>query len=720
MAGGLELTCHACGNIGFTDGADGFYYCSRCGSQAEDIIDTAVAEEDLGDKGEAGGGGGIYLASHRRQRPAGLTAIKAEPLSQSQPQSKFWESLKALDDEIADRVKTEDVQTGDGVGPTGPSDFGWGSRALSYDDYYSEIRMRYVMGLQIMIQLQCKALVEKFQVSSLIYGLAGTIWLRYVAFTRIFDDNWADETIHESESQKQGQADDFKPRAKYSAEPHNIHGQRAVMIWYRSLKRSIPLSHSLAITFLACHLAREAVLPTDILKWSLEGKLPYFAAFLEIEKKIGPPSNACPLSSSLMFKPYEAVSLQKLESQAASIAKTIGLELPPVNFYAIASRYIKQLSIPLEKILPSLWLSANEFRLPTRVGVMSMVIVAIRILYDINGFGIWEKSLTCSSELSDGNGQREKTCSDDVRDDSRQGFPLPSVDNPDASPCRKSKLVQKSELEAMDLLRNLEARYNEIEVTYEFSKDLPTYLQYCKDVVFAGLEPSFEDLEEEKLINEFWDFYQDHKDSRTSLDKEMGSNTGLLHKRSGDDIVSLAKESKKTRDDMSTSSQSTGFGPSHSSDSHDSQQSMSFNNCSPKSTDLEHIGQTSTETLKDKAIRRMKSNMEENRFCYIPPRVNIKRLDYLHYVRKKDAGAYIYAAHADYYILLRSCARVAQVDIRVMHAGVLSFERRLGWLEKRIDYCLHLTPPKESCEVFNEELEQKVIDDSIDVSKLSL
>lgn len=45
----------------------------------------------------------------------------------------------------------------------------------------------------------------------------------------------------------------------------------------------------------------------------------------------------------------------------------------------------------------------------------------------------------------------------------------------------------------------------------EYCKDLPTYLQYCKDVVFAGLEPSFENHEEEKLIEEFWDFYQNEK-----------------------------------------------------------------------------------------------------------------------------------------------------------------------------------------------------------------
>lgn len=45
----------------------------------------------------------------------------------------------------------------------------------------------------------------------------------------------------------------------------------------------------------------------------------------------------------------------------------------------------------------------------------------------------------------------------------------------------------------------------------EYSKDLPTYLQYCKDVVFAGMELPFEDHEEEKIIEQLWEFYQDEK-----------------------------------------------------------------------------------------------------------------------------------------------------------------------------------------------------------------
>ncbi|GKG56050.1 hypothetical protein Tco_0577125, partial [Tanacetum coccineum] len=38
-------------------------------------------------------------------------------------------------------------------------------------------------------------------------------------------------------------------------------------------------------------------------------------------------------------------------------------------------------------------------------------------------------------------------------------------------------------------------------------KDLEKYLKYCKDVVFADVELSFEEHEEDKLMKEIWDFY---------------------------------------------------------------------------------------------------------------------------------------------------------------------------------------------------------------------
>lgn len=278
-------------------------------------------------------------------------------------------------------------------------------------------------------------------------------------------------------------------RSCHRNEPHNTYGQRAVMIWFKYLRKAIPLSCSLAISFLACHVAREAILPTDIVKWSFEGKLPYFAAHVEIEKRFERSSPACPISPRLMFRPSQIVPIQKLESMAAAIAESIGLHLPPVNFYGIASRYLKKLSLPVEKILlqacrihewsmpPDLWLSINELRLPTRVCVMSILIVTVRILYNINGFGAWERSLSshnCSTSGPHRGRRIDSTFTSEILEDAQEvsGCHLDKVNNLGEKFVKNHSHLQKPELDSSELLNHLEATYNEIGDTYGIYLDV--------------------------------------------------------------------------------------------------------------------------------------------------------------------------------------------------------------------------------------------------------
>ncbi|KAK3020734.1 hypothetical protein RJ639_046018 [Escallonia herrerae] len=443
MADCIELGCQVCGHVGLDDGLDGFFYCQECCSQAVGIAKTAPIDETF-----------AYRAAQRR-RLTTTASPRAGPVHR--------ECIAAVGNS-AD-------------GPTRPGDFGSCSTRLEYEDYYSSVRLRYVMGVQIMLQLQCKALVEDFQVSPLIVGFAESIWFRFVASTGIFTDSWADDAIHQSELQTQGKAAGCERRVEDTAEPHNLLGQRAVLIWDRVLKKTIPLSYSIVISFLACHLAREAVLPTDIVKLTLEGKLPYLAAFVEIEKKIGPPSDACPISTSRMFRPNQVVPVQKLESLATYVAQQVGLKLPPVNFYAIASRYLMQLSLPVSKILPhacriyewsmspELWLSTNEKMLPTCACVMSILIVSIRILYNINGFGKWERSWCGSSVTSssvDRDGKAKPSFRTDTCDDYDQGSPSEDLDCTGSEHSNIPADFQHSEFDAAELLRNLDLKYNEL------------------------------------------------------------------------------------------------------------------------------------------------------------------------------------------------------------------------------------------------------------------
>lgn len=649
----IQRRCEVCGNLSFDDGGDGFFYCTRCGSQADDIIDTGVDDDDLFNVD-----GGIYSASQRRQCSQ---VAQPEPISQVQL-SQHLETLKTFDD--------YDERLGDvGVGPAVLSDFGSSQISLTYTDYYSEIRLRYVMGVQVMIQMQCKALVEKFNVSPLIVGLAGPILLRLLAHEKVLSDEWADNAIHESESQTQGEIELSQPTGSNKTEPHNLLGKRAVTIWHKSLSSMIPLPCSLAISFIVCHVAREAILPTDILKWTLEGKLPYFAAFLEIEKQLGPPSRSCPISTSRMFKPIRTVTLQKLESRAASIARKIGLELPSVNFHAIAARYLKHLSLPVEKILPQackvyewsmppeLYLSDNDSRLPSRVCVMSILIVTIRILYDLNG-GKWESISSCTNNLVSATENGAEECGFSCN--ARGAVAEEDSASRNSDPHDSTSDMSKSDSGALELFKILEEKYNELSDTYGFSKDLQSYLLYCKDVVFAGLEPAYDNHEEERIIEDFWDFYQSHKAGKASEEEKTNSHTCNLFHHGGSS--GTTKESENSRDEGCKCKMSRDDGDSNA------------------------------------ALRQLKEDMKENRFVYIPPRKNVKKKDgYIRYARKKD-GAYLYAVHADYYILLRSCAKVAQVDVRTMHVGVLAFEKRLDMLEKRIDFCLCKRIPDDFCE----------------------
>lgn len=164
--------CQLCSNVGLYKGSDDFFHCRLCDCPYDDA-----------DERRETGGGTLYKASHSRRQPE---MIKVEPISQyNSYESRF-----------------------DGTNPSIPEDFG-GSKVATFEGYHNEIRLRYVMGLQMMIELQCEALVKEFKVTPLICGLVGPIWLRFVSKTGVFDDDWADKEINDSEMQNEGNNIEF-------------------------------------------------------------------------------------------------------------------------------------------------------------------------------------------------------------------------------------------------------------------------------------------------------------------------------------------------------------------------------------------------------------------------------------------------------------------------------------------------------------------------------
>ncbi|KAI4993119.1 hypothetical protein ZWY2020_007432 [Hordeum vulgare] len=275
----------------------------------------------------------------------------------------------------------------------------------------------------------------------------------------------------------------------------------------------------------------------------MEGKLPCVAVFTEVGKQL--------------FRSVQVIGAWQLEVAAGSIARRIGLQLPSVNLYAIAQCYLNELALSVERILPhacciyewamppKLCLSSNPVRVPTWVCVMAILILALRLQYTINGQGVWEVRLLCT--LADAYG--------------------------------KSDVAHGN----------------------YYSKDLHSYLKYCKDVVFPRIACS---VEEDHLIGIFQIY---------------------------------------TKDERCFSASSSG-------------------------------------------ILSIESETEDQGFCYMPPTPSKcpSSDGYLHYRKKTITGSLVCVGHADYYMLIRSFSKLAEVDIRVVHASVLKLKRRLAWIEEII------------------------------------
>ncbi|CAM0948896.1 unnamed protein product [Alopecurus aequalis] len=495
--------------------------------------------------------------------------------------------------------------------PYEPSDFvpgaadDWGGEP---EELGARVRQRYVQGLQVILQQQLQVLVVGYRVGALVCGVAGTLWLRWVAASKVFDEMWALKALADDEAAQRlthsagGGAAGEKKEKKSS-------------VFLRSLRTMLPVYSTLSICFLACHVAREAILPTDIYRWAMEGKLPYLAAFTQVDKLLGSPPKHCPLNARQLFRPVRVIGAWQLEAAAGSIARRIGLRLPSVNFYAIAQRYLNELSLPIGRILPhacriyewtmpaELWLSSNPARVPTRVCVMAILIVALRVQYNINGQGIWE-------EISKAG--RNQGGSD-----------------PDANlqPYEKPDGGTSEEFGTRELICTLADAYDKIDVAHDYSKDLHSYLKYCKDVVFPGIPCS---TEEKHLIENFQDMYKRREDKNPKVHMEETRTTNGANKRGRDGTLVSAR-----------------FFPTSS------------------------------------GIQSIKSEMEDHGFCYMPPRKRLRSDGYLHYRRKTMTGSLACAGYADYYMLIRSFAKLAEVDVRIMHTSVLKLERRLACIEER-------------------------------------
>ncbi|KAH8936000.1 hypothetical protein BDL97_17G060800 [Sphagnum fallax] len=542
--------CSSCHSLEMGRGDDGFWYCRVCGAQSQNFLEEAFDHDDVH----------LFNLRHVREKNvargedmmmAGILASQQQQQDQQQQELGLFSSQNFSQQNLAflgDFSSQFGVLSQFGSQPgiakieqTGPvlpeslvahtlnSQVGL-SQA---DKLSSKIRSVYVEGMQILLQLQCEALVQKFGVNPLVCGIAGPVWMRFVASTCVFEKGWANEVLLVAEaralkprkSRQSGISErtedkEFKRKRKlkkrHLVEPWTTYGESARHVWLKNLKGRIPLRATLAILFLVCHIARESILPTDLTKWALDGSLPYIAAHTEISKRLEwPAQQPLPLTSKLMFKPQNITSARVIEYLASLIADRIKIELPPVNFHAIASRFLKELDLPVQKLgfyvcrlfewypISGLWLSSQESCFPTRVYVMAMLVVTFKIVYKLDGR---------DSEKTKSTLQRFKGLKGTVASSSNEGSNMRDLQENDCA------------WDSKEFVAKLENQVCDDHECTDDQEELMAYLKYCRDVIFAGERLT---TDEEQLRDYFWELYKKASEKDASVKCSRATNLKL-------------------------------------------------------------------------------------------------------------------------------------------------------------------------------------------------
>ncbi|CAM6012494.1 unnamed protein product [Sphagnum balticum] len=601
---GMQSCNFSCHSLEMGRGDDGFWYCRVCGAQSQDFLEEAFDHDDVH----------LFNVRHIREKNPGIAKIE-------QTGPVLPESLVA---------HTLNSQVG----------------LSQADKLSSKIRSVYVEGMQILLQLQCEALVQKFGVNPLVCGIAGPIWMRFVASTCVFEKGWANEVLLDKESKLEDK--EFKRKRKlrkrHLVEPWTTYGERARYVWLKNLKGRIPLRATLAILFLVCHIARESILPTDLTKWALDGSLPYIAAHTEISKRLEwPAQQPLPLTSKLMFKPQNITSARVIEYLASLIADRIKIELPPVNFHAIASRFLKELDLPVQKLgfyvcrlfewypISGLWLSSQESCFPTRVYVMAMLVVTFKIVYKLDGR---------DSEKTKSTLQHFKGLKGTVASSSNEGSDMRDLQENDCA------------WDSKEFVAKLENQVCDDHECTDDQEELMAYLKYCRDVIFAGERLT---NDEEQLRDYFWELY------KKASEKVLPQSQASLHQNLNDTSFGLESHLEPSSKVLS---EAKSLQRRNSNDKQKS--SVAELRAVPKETstqELENLGFSILNPVK-------KTPLNDQ---------------YLRYSTSRGGNRYV---HREYVIVLQVCAKFIKVDPRVLHSAVQNVEKGLVKSERGIEQFL--------------------------------
>eukprot|EP00877_Chromochloris_zofingiensis_P011082 jgi/Chrzof1/6227/Cz17g16140.t1 len=229
----------------------------------------------------------------------------------------------------------------------------------------------YVRCLQTLLQAQGEALVNQFGVIAQVIPVMRQLWLSYIPTCGILepdfynrpgqpaaptdtdaataeeenmgtepDDEDHDDGTDDAEQQQQQQQQQMMGRgARHASELRKITKLRSAL-WGACHPQT-----TLHIAYLACLYTREAVTTLDIIRWSLDGQLPYLnlPAISAGQLSSAGPSVHLPLQ---VLRPVITGGPMQFMARCYKLAGQLKLALPPINGGALLQRAVLQLGLP--------------------------------------------------------------------------------------------------------------------------------------------------------------------------------------------------------------------------------------------------------------------------------------------------------------------------------------------------------------------------------------
>lgn len=229
--------CGVCGSMDMRSGDDGFSYCNQCGSQSQFFLDEAF-DDDIGlfnarFRREKKVTRNAALNSQQQTQTDDVLASQQASLIATQEDFTFLQQASQFGSQFGSQLELSQfgpfsqVQQTPGVGVSqahmkeDPGDEFGEPGASDSDKMAAKVRKVYVEGMQMLVQMQCEALVQRWGVNPLICGILGPVWMKFLRSTCVFDKGWADEAlaVAELQHQKVKKEDDVLPSGSDSPPP---------------------------------------------------------------------------------------------------------------------------------------------------------------------------------------------------------------------------------------------------------------------------------------------------------------------------------------------------------------------------------------------------------------------------------------------------------------------------------------------------------------------